>query len=114
MRAVLEFGAEGLLDKSIPPGELISMLRHIAGGMVMYPSSMQAWIRPIESPLAGLTEREASVLALVADGLTNPAIARQLVISENTVKTHLKNIFEKLGLTDRHQAATFHHRYAKD
>jgi DNA-binding NarL/FixJ family response regulator len=114
MRAVVEFGAEALVDKSTPPAQMLSVLRHVASGLIIYPDSVRQWIRPVASPLDRLTDREASILSLVADGLSNPAIARHLVISENTVKTHLKSIFEKLGLSDRQQAAVLHRRYSQE
>jgi DNA-binding NarL/FixJ family response regulator len=57
------------------------------------------------SPLDGLSEREREVLAMVARGLPNKLIARELGISEKTVKAHLTRIFHRLGVTDRTQAA---------
>lgn len=57
--------------------------------------------------LAALTEREVEVLRLIAKGLNNREIARQLIISEKTVKTHVSNILSKLNLADRTQAAIY-------
>lgn len=54
---------------------------------------------------SSLTESERRVAALVADGLSNPEIAEQLVVSRETVKTHLANIFAKLGVTSRRELA---------
>jgi ATP/maltotriose-dependent transcriptional regulator MalT len=53
-----------------------------------------------------LSARETEVLRLVASGLSNPAIAKELVLSEATVKTHLIHVFEKLGVSDRTRAVT--------
>jgi DNA-binding NarL/FixJ family response regulator len=58
-------------------------------------------------PGANLTERETEVLRLVARGLANKAIARELGVSEKTVKTHVSNILAKLNLSDRTQAALY-------
>jgi DNA-binding NarL/FixJ family response regulator len=55
----------------------------------------------------GLTQREAQVLRLVADGRTNHMIATELLLSERTVQRHVSNIFAKLGVHSRTQAATF-------
>ena len=62
------------------------------------------------SPLDALSEREREVLALVARGLPNKLIARELAISEKTVKTHLTNVFRTIGVTDRTQAALWAER----
>lgn len=59
------------------------------------------------NPFVDLSERELEVLRLIADGFSNADIAAQLVISEKTVKGHLSNIFSKLHLMDRTQAAIF-------
>jgi Response regulator containing a CheY-like receiver domain and an HTH DNA-binding domain len=55
----------------------------------------------------GLSDREVEVLRLVAEGFTNPAIAKILNISPHTVKTHLVHIFDKLGVSDRARAAVW-------
>ena len=61
-------------------------------------------------PAAGLTPREREVLAMVAEGLPNKLIARRLEISEKTVKAHLTRIFERIGVSDRTQAALWAQR----
>jgi DNA-binding NarL/FixJ family response regulator len=58
----------------------------------------------------GLTPREAEILALIADGLTNSEIAARLVISEATVKSHVNHVFTKTGVRDRAQAVTYAYR----
>jgi DNA-binding NarL/FixJ family response regulator len=62
-------------------------------------------------PDADLSAREVEVLTLVAHGLPNKLIARQLEISEKTVKAHLTSVFAQLGVTDRTQAALWAHRH---
>ena len=66
--------------------------------------------RGATSPLDGLSEREREVLRLVARGLPNKLIARELSISEKTVKTHLTSVFRTIGVTDRTQAALWAER----
>ena len=67
--------------------------------------------RNTASPLDGLSDREREVLELVALGLPNKLIARELSISEKTVKTHLTNVFRTIGVTDRTQAALWAERH---
>jgi DNA-binding NarL/FixJ family response regulator len=62
-------------------------------------------------PASALTNREAQVLTLLADGLNNAEIARRLFIGEGTVKTHVARIFTKLAVRDRVQAAVYAHRH---
>ena len=62
-------------------------------------------------PAEDLTEREREVLGLVADGMPNKLIARRLGISERTVKGHLTHIFQRIGVTDRTQAALWASRH---
>jgi DNA-binding NarL/FixJ family response regulator len=59
-----------------------------------------------ETPADSLTQREIELLQLIVDGLSNKAIAEKLSLSENTVKYHLKNILQKLGVQNRTEAAT--------
>jgi DNA-binding NarL/FixJ family response regulator len=113
----LRAGASGFLLKRTPAPDLISGIRVVAGGdALLAPSITRRLIdqfsqRPpasrTDARLTELTEREREVLSLVAQGLSNGEIAEQLVLSEGTVKTHVKHIFAKLDLRDRTQAVIF-------
>ncbi|GGP82071.1 response regulator [Saccharothrix coeruleofusca] len=108
-------GAAGFLLKDTPPDRIISAVRTIAAGDILIaPSITHRLIETYaqhhrttavgEPQLAGLTARETEVLRLVGNGLTNAQIAERLVLSEATVKTHVKRMMGKLGLTSRAQA----------
>lgn len=106
-------GASGFLLKDVTAERLFDAVRIVAsGGALLAPGitrrliSEFARLRPrITSPLlADLTPREIDVLRLIAEGLTNAEIAPRLVVSEETVKTHVSRVLRKLGLRDRVQA----------
>lgn len=107
-------GALGYLLKDASPQELLKAMRDVARGEAsLHPAIARRVIRelnrtPDVRPTAEpLTDREAQVLALVAQGLSNLEIAERLVISERTVRTHVSNILGKLHLANRTQAARF-------
>jgi len=110
----LRAGASGFLLKDARAEELVHAIRTVAAGdALLSPTITRRLIesytrRPPPStqpaPLAELTPRELEVLRLVARGLSNADIARQLVVSDATVKTHVARIFSKLDLHDRAQA----------
>ncbi|CAM5334116.1 response regulator transcription factor [Streptomyces xanthochromogenes] len=108
LRAV-EAGAAGYLLKDLARGELARAVRAAARGETVLAPSVagrlvdQLRARP-ERPR--LSEREASVLRLVAQGCTNAEIGRRLFVAESTVKTHVVRIFGKLGVDDRTAAVT--------
>lgn len=112
VRRAIELGASGYLLKSSTREELLTALRHVAAGN----SYIQAEITgPLLDQVAGrnapsavptLTDRELEVLELVAAGRANKQIAVQLGVTEDTVKTHLKTIFARLGVENRTQAVT--------
>jgi DNA-binding NarL/FixJ family response regulator len=108
IRGALDAGAIGYVLKHADPDELIGAVRAAAAGDApMDPKAarvlLEARRRP--GPQGDLSAREEEVLRLVAQGLANKLIARRLDISERTVKAHLTNIFGRLGVTDRTQAA---------
>ena len=107
LRAV-EAGATGYLLKETPREELFGAIRATAlGKSVLSPSVASRLVgRTRESGQKPLSAREIEVLMLVARGTSNKLIARDLEISETTVKTHLLHIFSKLGVDDRTAAVT--------
>jgi DNA-binding NarL/FixJ family response regulator len=107
LRAV-EAGATGYLLKETPREELFSAIRATAAGQsVLSPSVASRLVgRARESGERSLSAREIEVLMLVARGTSNKLVARDLGISETTVKTHLLHIFSKLGVDDRTAAVT--------
>jgi DNA-binding NarL/FixJ family response regulator len=106
LRAI-EAGAGGYLLKDAPPAELFAAVRAAAsGGTPLSPSVAARLVRRVRSPLEPLSAREVDVLRIVARGASNREIARDLRISEATVKTHLLHAFEKLGVGDRTSAVT--------
>ncbi|WP_449283424.1 response regulator [Leucobacter sp.] len=117
----IEAGASGYLVKAAPAEELAAGIRAVAAGqMVLAPSVAAALAQaargagsagddagaegPGTGPAPKLTPREREILALVAEGLSNPEIAGRLFIGDSTVKTHLLHVFEKLGVSDRTRA----------
>ena len=110
----LDAGAVGYLLKDAEPAELERAVRAAARGEApLDPRAGRALLqdRASGSPLDGLSEREREVLAMVARGLPNKLIARELAISEKTVKTHLTSVYRTLGVTDRTQAALWAERH---
>jgi DNA-binding NarL/FixJ family response regulator len=109
----LDAGACGYLLKDAEPDELLRAIRAAARGEApLSPRAAQALLsaRREPSPVAALSEREQEVLTLVASGLANKQIARQLGISEKTVKAHLTRVFREIGVFDRTQAALWAQR----
>ncbi len=106
IRTVLKRGASAYIVKSINPIDLPSALRQAVEGTVFSAIGLPD---PGESPAkaAGLTERETSILAALARGLSNEAIGKELWLAEQTVKFHLTNIYRKLGVSNRTEAARF-------
>lgn len=101
----LKRGALGYICKDISPDELTKAIRAVAQGRKYIPSD----IAEILSENIGseeLTTTETRILQQIVAGKSNKEIAYELDISENTVKTHVKNVFEKLGVSDRTSAAT--------
>lgn len=101
----IEAGATGYLLKDAPREELFTAVRAAAEGRtVLSPAVASRLVSAVRAPAAGsepLSAREREVLVLVARGTSNREIARELFISEATVKTHLTHLYAKLGVKDR-------------
>ena len=121
--ASIRAGASGFLLKEVQSEQLINAVRQVAQGYsLVYPSVAKRVLDefgapratpvadPLEGELADLTARERQILRLIAHGRTNKDIGATLGITERTVKTHVSNIFAKLQLSDRTQAALYAHR----
>jgi DNA-binding NarL/FixJ family response regulator len=103
----IEAGASGYLLKAAPQEELLAGIRSVARGEVaLAPSIAAMLVKRVAAPSVSLSPREKQVLALVAQGDSNPAIAAKLFVTEATVKTHLLHAFEKLEVNDRTRAVT--------
>jgi DNA-binding NarL/FixJ family response regulator len=111
----LRAGASGFLLKDVPPEQLVSGIRVVAGGDALLAPSITRRVieefsrRPPPSDglpvqMSDLTARELEVLRLVARGKSNAEIAKELFLGETTVKTHVARILQKLQLRDRVQA----------
>jgi DNA-binding NarL/FixJ family response regulator len=107
--AAIEAGASGYLLKASPQAEIVAGIRSVADGQTaLSPSVAARLVKRMRAPApeAVLTAREIDVLQLVARGNSNKQVAAVLGIGESTVKTHLLNVFEKLGVADRTRAVT--------
>jgi DNA-binding NarL/FixJ family response regulator len=104
-KAALEAGARGIIAKALPAADLVEAIQAVTAG------------RPVDTGRFGvashgtwpgsqwaLTPRESETLALLTTGMGNRAMAEALFVSENTIRTHLKAVFKKLGVTSRSQA----------
>jgi DNA-binding NarL/FixJ family response regulator len=110
----LQAGASGFLLKDVPAEALFDAVRVVAAGDALLAPAITrrliaefARMRPRQvkpDSLSALTRRETEILGLVAEGLSNREIASRLVLSDETVKTHVSHVLRKLGLRDRAQA----------
>ncbi|NRQ37041.1 response regulator transcription factor [Nonomuraea sp. NN258] len=115
----LRAGARGYLTKDTDAESLAQAVTVVAAGQAQFAPQVQRVLaeamadspRPANALPDGLTQREAEVLRLIADGRSNSEIATSLCISEATVKTHINNLFAKAGVRDRAQAVTYAFRH---
>ncbi|HET6696044.1 MAG TPA: response regulator transcription factor [Gaiellaceae bacterium] len=114
----LRAGASGFVLKDDPPEQLLAAIRVVAGGEALLSPAITKRViaqftrtpRPAPPPaVEELTQRELDVFRLIARGLSNAEIGRELYISDTTVKTHITHILQKLDLRDRVQAVVLAH-----
>jgi DNA-binding NarL/FixJ family response regulator len=101
---VFEAGADGVLSKTVHPVSMGTLLREIAQGHVVQRFQRTATAQEATCPL---TDREREILSLTAEGYTNQKIARELWVTEQTVKFHLSNLYRKLGVGNRTEASRY-------
>jgi two-component system nitrate/nitrite response regulator NarP len=109
-RRAMAAGAAAFLTRDAPEQQLLDVAATVAAGRMVFPYMDVRSLK--RDPRDSLTEREKTLLAALAKGRTNTELAAELDISINTVKFHLRNLYEKLGLNNRSQAIAFYYANA--
>jgi two-component system nitrate/nitrite response regulator NarP len=99
---VMAHGGAAFVSKNEQPEQLLDTIVQVAKGRMVFPYLDVSALN--DNPLTMLTKRELEILASLAAGLTNKEIAAEKAVSTNTVKYHIRNLFEKLGVSNRGQA----------
>ncbi len=110
IQAAFRHGASGYIVKSVNPVDLPSAIRQAVEGSVFHAVGLPEE-NGDEGKAVGLTERELAILKAVARGLSNQAIGKELWVTEQTVKFHLTNIYRKLSLANRTEAARYAYQH---
>lgn len=105
IQAAFKRGACGFVIKSIDPADLASAIRQAVNGTAFHALGLPALHENAVARTAGLTDRELMIMKAVSRGLSNQAIGKELWVTEQTVKFHLTNVYRKLGVTNRTEAA---------
>ncbi|MCB0044970.1 MAG: response regulator transcription factor [Caldilineaceae bacterium] len=117
IRAALELGADGFALKTESPTQTIDAIRQVAQGRLVFPRIARRWMTHQQNHTIALSPqlspRELEVLAQLSEGLPNQEIGSVLSVSENTVRFHLKNIYEKLQVSNRTEAAAWYFKTYK-
>ncbi|MCC7450599.1 MAG: response regulator transcription factor [Anaerolineae bacterium] len=115
IQSALELAAEGFALKTESPIQTVEAIRQVAQGRLVFPRAAQRWLatqRNTETTSeTTLSPREIETLSYAAKGYTNLEIAAALSVSENTIRFHLKNIYEKLNVTNRTEAAAWYFKH---
>lgn len=111
IQAAFSHGASGYIVKSVNPLDLPSAIRQAVDGTVFHAFGFSEQNEASAGKAAGLTERELGILKAVARGLSNQAIGKELWVTEQTVKFHLTNIYRKLHLANRTEAARYAYQH---
>lgn len=112
LKRAFDAGATGAISKAVHPSALATLVREALSGHIVHPLSSVAGGKVEQEPPAercALTDRELQILQLVAAGATNGRIARQLWITQQTVKFHVSNIYRKLDVANRTEACHYAH-----
>lgn len=113
IQSALEKEADGFALKTESPQQTIASIRQVYRGHLVFPQAARRWLRTQRNRsgpcLDDLSEREAEVLALVAQGMTNAQMAQRLMLSDNTIKFHLQNIYQKLEVNNRTEATSVYY-----
>jgi DNA-binding NarL/FixJ family response regulator len=116
IQAALQYGAEGLTLKTESPNQTIEAIRLVAQGRLVFPRTAQRWMsrsRTSTVEALDLSQRELEVLEKLVRGLPNAELAAELIVSEHTIRFHLKKFCEKLGVTNRTEAVSWYSRSGK-
>ena len=111
IQLALRKGAAGYIVKSINPQDLPSAIRQAVEGTVYHPLGLPEHTETSNAKQAGLTDRETVILKAVAKGLSNQAIGKELWVTEQTIKFHLTNIYRKLNVNNRTEAARYAYQH---
>ena len=106
-RRAMAAGAAGFCDRSEPPERLLDIVAEVAAGRMVFPFLDVRTLK--RDPMDTLTDRERMLMGMLAKGYSNKQLARELSISVNTVKFHLRSIFDKLSVNSRAQAIAFYY-----
>jgi DNA-binding NarL/FixJ family response regulator len=111
IQAAFNRGANGYIVKNVNPMDLPAALRQALEGTVYHPVAAAEGAEEDATKAHGLTPRETSILKAVGRGLSNQAIAKEFWVTEQTVKFHLTNVYRKLGLSNRTEAARYAYQH---